>query len=162
MPLPIYGLGKGKTAMTTIFSQSATKQRLLQRLRRGRALIVVAVALTSLLVATVAIGQASQNFDLACRGMLAAGGLVTSNSNFAVIGAVGSPIIPPADSTTAPTYAVRSTNFGVRAGFLPAYPNGVTAEAALQPSAAVHPAQGDGFVRLPLLFKVGRIIRGDC
>jgi hypothetical protein len=147
----------------TILPQTSTIQSILQRLRRGRTLIVIAVALVSLLAATVAIGQVSQNYDLACRGMLVAGGTVSAIGNYAVIGAMGSPIIPPADSTTPPTYAVRSANYAMRAGFLPAYPTGGTAadSATLQQNAPDGSDQAAS-LRLPRVFSVGRIIRGTC
>lgn len=148
----------------TIFSQIISTRSVLRQLRRGRAFIVMAAALVSLLVATVAIGQASQNFDLACRGMLTAGGLVSTSGNYAVIGAMGSPIIPPTDSSTPRTYAVRSNSFAVRAGFLSAYPNDVSAAdtATIQQSPPAGIEQGGFLQHLPLLAKAGQIIRGTC
>jgi len=121
------------------------------------------VAVITLLTATVAIAQSSQNFDLACRSIIAAGGRVSTGGNFAVIGALGGPIVPPKDSDTAPTYAVRSANFGVRAGFLPAYPNGQSAAVA-GADYQTTPAHSEQTViqRLPLLYKALYIIRGGC
>lgn len=131
-----------------------------RRLRpRARALIVAIVALLALLSATVAIGQSSQDFDLACRGILASGGTVSSGGSFAVIGAFGIPFAPPKNSDTTPTYAVRSNDFAVRGGFLPGYPTGHNIAAT--GNAPTIDAQTN-FQHLPWITKVGRIIRGGC
>ena len=130
-----------------------------QSQRRGRIRLHVLVALLALTItfvsAKAAFAQFSQNFDLACRSIMTAGGGVMRGGNFAVIGALGLPMVPPADSSTAPTYAVRSTNYGVRAGFLPGYPNGQGQ--TMTPPVIVN----KNFVqRLPLLYKVAYIVRG--
>ena len=147
--------------MSIFPTQAATQPGHLQRLRRGRILLLIAMTLVSLLAATVAIGQVSRDFDLACRGLLLAGGRVTSGGNFAIVGAMGAPIIPPKDSETTPTYAVRSASYGVRAGFLPAYPNDASADAALEHSDPLRSDQ-DIVQRLPILYKIGPLIRGGC
>ncbi len=129
-------------------------------LGRGRTLIIAIIAGVALLSATVAIGQSSQDFDLACRSIIAAGGAVTSGGDFALIGTLGVPIAPAKESETAPTYAVRSTDFGLRAGFLPAYPNGQRATVAAQ---RVPSSSEQAFVqRLPIVFKMIHLIRGGC
>lgn len=127
--------------------------------RRARIRLRVLVALLALTIPFVstkdAFAQFSQDFDLACRTIMTAGGSVIRGGSFAVNGALGLPMVPPADSGTAPTYAVRSTNYGVRAGFLPGYPNGDGP--AVTPPVIVN----KNFVqRLPLLFKVAYIVRG--
>jgi hypothetical protein len=131
--------------------------------RLWRTLIVGVLALLALLSATVAIGQSSNDFDLACRGILASGGRVVESGDFAMTGTLGVPIVPPKDSATAPTYAVRSNNYGVRAGFLPAYPNGQRAAVAgtAQESAPAYSEQ-QMVQRLPIIEKFVRIVRGGC
>jgi hypothetical protein len=131
----------------------------LQRLRRGRAPIILIVALIALLSATVAIGQASQNFDLACRSILTGAGGTIAGGNFAAIGAFGLPMVPPKDSETAPTYAVRSPSFALRGGFLPGYPNGAGTVSAT--TMTVLPEQ-ELVQRLPIIVKMLRIVRGGC
>jgi hypothetical protein len=123
--------------------------------------MITLAVLFALLSATAVIGQNSQNFDLACRSILSAGGGNITGGNFGVIGALGMPIVPPKDSDTAPTYAIRGGNFAVRAGFLPGYPNQPDATVA---DAAVAPAvpEQDFVQRLPLINKVRILIRGGC
>jgi hypothetical protein len=139
------------------------KRRTPQRLRRVRVLITVAVATFTLLSGTIAFGQASQDFDLACRSILTAGGGVSTNANYALIGALGVPIVPPKDSDTSPTYAVRSASYGLRAGFLPGYPNGQSA-AVVETSQQDAPALDEQTIiqHLPRISKVLFIIRGGC
>lgn len=126
-----------------------------QRRLSLRYLLTILVAVITLFTATEAYAQFSQDFDLACRSIMTGGGGVTSGGNFAIIGVLGLPMVPPADSASAPTYSVRSTSFGVRAGFLPGYPNG-DAPVAAPPNII----EKDFVQRLPLLFKVAYIIRG--
>lgn len=134
----------------------------LHSLRYPQAFIIMAVALIALLSATVAIGQASQNYDLACRSILSAAGHTSWNATHAVTGALGMPIVPPRDSELNPTYAIRSTNFGLRAGFLPGYPSDLNA-GTNGTSEEATPAQGDMLVqRLPIISKTLYIIRGGC
>ncbi len=132
-----------------------------QWLRRGRSLVIALVTMLTLLSAAVAIGQVSQDYDLACRGLVASGGGVTSSGNFAVIGALGIPFAPPKNSDTAPTYAVRSADFAVRGGFLPGYPNGQSAGIADTGTTPTNSEQAT-VQHLPLIFKMRRIIRGGC
>lgn len=134
-----------------------------QRLRRLRALIAIVVATITLLSGTIAFGQASQDYDLACRGILTAGGQTSASATHAVTGALGVPVVPPRDSEISPTYAVRSTDYALRAGFLPAYPNGqAAAVAATSQQAAPAIDEQATIQRLPIIFKVLHIIRGGC
>jgi hypothetical protein len=126
-------------------------------LRRIRALILALATLVALLSATIAIGQASLDFDLACRSEMTATSVVASDSNFGVISALGLAVVPPRDSETQPTYSVRSADFGVRAGFLPGY--------ADSESAAVANTEipNQPFVQyLPVVHRVVRMVRGGC
>ncbi|MCC6455170.1 MAG: hypothetical protein IT328_09535 [Caldilineaceae bacterium] len=134
-----------------------------RRLRRVRVLIAIAVATVTLLSGTIAFGQASQDYDLACRGLLTGGGGAIASANYAVTGAFGIPVAPPRDSQTSPTYAVRSASYGLRAGFLPAYPTGQAATVA-ETSQQRSPASDEQATiqRLPLIFKVLYIVRGGC
>ena len=149
--------------MSTLATRFFQRQLFLrQALKRGqqrrlswRYHMTILVAVITLFTVTEAYAQFSQDFDLACRSIMTGGGGVTSGGNFAVIGALGLPMVPPADSASAPTYSVRSTNFGVRAGFLPGYPNGDAPVSA--PPTII---EKDFVQRLPLLFKVAYIIRG--
>ena len=125
------------------------------RLPRPRAIISLTVAFITLLSATVALGQASENFDLACRSLITASSGTITGGNFGVTAALGLPIVPPQDSDTAPTYAIRSTDYGVRAGFLPGYPTAQTSTATNTPAQTY-------VQHLPLLYKVVYIIRGGC
>ena len=128
------------------------------RLRsRSRALIALVVTLFTLLSATVAFAQASSNFDLACRSLMTAGSSTMTGGNFGVTAALGMSIVPPRGPETPPTYAVRSTSYGVRAGFLPGYPNGQSALAA-----SVETPDQSFVQHLPLLYKVVYLIRGGC
>jgi hypothetical protein len=128
-----------------------------------RLFIAIAVATLTLLSGTIAFGQASQDYDLACRGLLTGGGRVSTSANYAVTGALGIPIIPPRDSQTSPTYAVRSASYGLRAGFLPAYPTGQTTAVA-ETSQQTTPVLDEQATiqRLPLIFKMLYIVRGGC
>ena len=130
-------------------------------LRRGRAAIITAVTLLALLSATVAIGQSSQDFDLACRGIIASGGTVSSGGNFAVIDAFGIPFAPPQNSDTSPTYGIRSADFAVRGGFLPGYPRGQSVTAATAGTAPTIGSQTN-VQRLPFIPNLRAIIRGGC
>ena len=155
--------------MSRTFSQPSTESypptehATLRKLRHWRLLIVLAVAVLTLVAASVAIGQVSLNYDLACRGMLTAGGGVNTTNDFAVVGSLGVPIIPPKDSDTTPTYAVRSADFAVRGGFLPAYPNGQRATLVTNAGES-EPATGEQALvqHLPIVRKAMRIIRGGC
>jgi hypothetical protein len=142
-------------------SQPQSQQNgLRQPWRRGQTLILACAALIALLSTTVAIAQSSANFDLACRSILASGGGISSGDNFAVIAVLGLPMVPPQNSDTAPTYAVRSADFGVRAGFLPGYPNQQSATVVTQSAPA---AREETFIqRLPWLLRVQYIVRGGC
>jgi hypothetical protein len=140
-----------------------TKHAARHRLRRWRISVVLAVTFFALFAASVAIGQVSQSYDLACRGMLTAGGRVSATNDFAIIGALGVPVVPPKDSNTSPTYAVRSTDYAVRGGFLPAYPNGQAAEVAADAAQSAPAISEQATVqRLPIVRKAMRIIRGGC
>lgn len=125
-----------------------------QRLLRPRAIITLTVALITLLSATVAFGQASVSYDLACRSLITASSGTIRGGNFGVTASSGLPIVPPQDSDTAPTYAIRSTDYGVRAGFLPSYPT--------TQSATINTPDQIYVQHLPLLYKVLYIIRGGC
>jgi hypothetical protein len=144
--------------MTIVNHQSSTNiAKVWQRLRRSRAYLLVLVGLIAMLTATVAIGQVSQNYALACRSLFTAGSGTMTNSNYGIIAALGMPIVPPADGNP-PTYSVRGGNFALRAGFLPGYPTSVAASAE-SPSLL---EQFSNFVRLPLIFKGGAIVGGEC
>ena len=134
-----------------------------QWLRRWRVFVMSAVTLFALFAASVAIGQVSQSYDLVCRGMLTSGGRVSTDDNFAIIGALGVPVVPPKASDTSPTYAVRSTDYAVRGGFLPAYPNGQAAVVAADGSQSVPDISEQAMVQhMPIIRKAIRIIRGGC
>lgn len=132
-----------------------------RNVRRSKAYLITLVAMLTILSATVAIGQSSANFDLACRSIISSGNQTMTNpgANLAVIGTLGLPLVPPKDSDTTPTYAIRNATHAVRAGFLPGYPN-----QAIDIAAADAPASLDqGYQqRLPMLFKALRIVRGGC
>jgi hypothetical protein len=140
--------------MAMIHSQQRGQVSFLRTLRRGRTLVAGLVVVVALLTATVAIAQSSQNYDLACRSLMTAGGGVSTGTNFALIGALGVPIVPPGDASTAP-------NYGVRAGFLPAYPNSASAAVA-EASQQAPPAhvEQNNVQRLPFIFGIQRIILG--
>lgn len=135
-----------------------------RKLRRSRAYLVTLVAMIALLSATVAIGQASENFDLACRSIISSGNQTISNpgANFAVIGTLGLPMVPVKDSDTAPTYTIRNATHAVRAGFLPGYPNGQRVAIAEETINAANAPDQLNQQRLPIIFKVGRLVRGGC
>jgi len=139
----------------------STSSAPLQRLHRTRGFILAAVALAALLSATVAIAQASQNFDLACRSIMSGGGGTRTSASFGVTAALGAPIALPANPDTFPTYSVRSANFGLRGGFLPGYPTdlGVTTAAHTTTPAEVEQSLVQW---LPRIFKTIFIIRGGC
>lgn len=144
--------------MTTLNIQPHTTiAAMWKRFRRSRTYIIVLVATIAILASGVAIGQASQNYDLACRSVMTGGGGTVTSANYGVIAALGMPMVPPADATP-PTYSVRSANYGLRAGFLPGYPTGVAATAD-SPSFI---DQLTNITRLPLLFKEGSIVRSGC
>lgn len=151
--------------MSTFLSQSPKRQVATLGFRRPlgrvRTLIITLAAILAMLSATIVIGQSSQDFDLACRSIMSAGGGAITGGNFGVIAALGLPIVPPKDSETAPTYAIRGGNFAVRTGFLPGYPNqpgATTVDAAAAPAV---PEQ-DFVQRLPLINKVRILVRGGC
>lgn len=124
--------------------------------QRIRTISLLLVALITMLTATVAFGQAAQDFDLACRSRMNGGGGISVGGNFGVLAAIGEPIAPQAETATLPTYSARSADFGLRAGFLPGYPTGTTAV-----TSASDPDQS--FVsRLPILYNIVRIVRGGC
>lgn len=144
-------------------SQKSTKHVVVRQLRHWRRLTVLAVAGLALLAASVAIGQVSQDFDLACRGIITATGGASLSSNFAITGALGVPIAPPKETDTNPTYTVRSADYAVRGGFLPAYPNAQSAAvAAVDSQSAPAIIEADVIQRLPFVRKTMRIIRGGC
>jgi hypothetical protein len=123
-----------------------------------RTFFVTCAMMLALVSATVAIAQASQDFDLACRLFPSGGGGTITGGQYAVTGALGSSIVPLRESETNPTYSVRSTNYGLRGGFLPGYPIG-------QNSAITEvtvPAQTPFNQFLPTLYKVGAFVRGGC
>jgi hypothetical protein len=130
-------------------------------LRRARALALIVVTTVALLSATVAIGQASLAYDLACRSVISGGGGIVSGGVYGLHGTLGVPIAPPKEAELAPTYAVRSADFGLRAGFLPGYSNALSVSKAGVSEASASPDQA--FVqRLPWVTKFGRIVRGGC
>ncbi len=143
--------------------QKSRQQIAMRLLRRWRQLTLLVVAGLALLAASVAIGQASQNYDLACRSILTATGGTTVSSNFAVTGALGIPIAPPKESNTNPTYAIRSADYAVRGGFLPAYPNEQSAAVTVS-AAQSEPVMSEAGViqRFPFIRKMTRIVRGGC
>lgn len=166
--------------LTRPFAQLHTLSQHWRNLRRSRAYLVALIAILTTLSATVAIGQSSDSFDLACRSIISAGNQTMTNSgaSFGVIGTLGLPMVPPKDSDTNPTYTIRNATHGVRAGFLPGYPNGqrvAIAEEIIDGSnseAALATVDATGSAptiidqshqqRLPLIFKVVRVIRGGC
>lgn len=155
MPMPL--------SQSPMNSQKPTQQVAMRHLQRWRQLTLLMVAGLALLAASVAIGQASQNYDLACRGILTATGGTTMSSNLAVTGALGNSIVPPKESDTNPTYAVRSADYAVRGGFLPAYPNAQGAEVALAASKSEHFMSEAGVSqRFPFIRKMTHIVRGGC
>ena len=131
-------------------------------IRRTRLLVVSVIGILAILWASVAIGQAAEDYDLACRSVIAAAGGTITSGNFGIIAALGLPFVPPKDSETAPTYTVRGSTYALRAGFLPAYSTGETATSAAATTADPAPEQLDFVQRLPVIHKVARIIRGGC
>lgn len=77
---------------------------------RRRMVVLLAVVCVSLLLTGVAVAQSSQNFDLACRGVLDSAGSLRlySNNTIGLVDAVGQ---AGAGRSTSP-------NFGLRAGYL--------------------------------------------
>lgn len=142
--------------MATIFS-TLSKRLTHKGTWRRRLLITLIATVTALLTTTVAIAQYAQDFDLACRSNFTASSGTITGGNFGVISAMGLPMVPPADSSTAPTYSARSSSFAIRAGFLPVYapPQALRSSPINLPDLA--------FVqRLPRLYKVAYFIRFGC
>jgi MFS family permease len=123
-----------------------------------RTFFVTCAIMLALLSATVAIAQASQDFDLACRIFPSGGGGTITGGQFAVTGALGSSIVPPRESETNPTYSVRSANYGLRGGFLPGYPTGQS----FAVTEVTVPSQSLFNQFLPTLYRVGDFVRGGC
>lgn len=123
---------------------------------RQRTVILLAAAVIALLAAGVALGQASTNFDLACRSHFTAAGGTTTTTNrvFGITGALG---VPAAGTTL-------SGVLGVRSGFLPGYPVEQTlrAEGDLDQAAPAQDEQGPLRLHLPILRQFTRIVRGGC
>jgi len=144
-----------------LFQHLFASSWLRQQLKRGQTLIVTVVALLTLLSATVAIGQASQDYDLACRSIMSGGGRIIGAGNFGVNGALGIAIAAPNDGSSPPTYSVHSADYGLRAGFLPGYPTGQAATAAV---ATIAPNQGDpqAVVHMPIIYGMIVAVRGGC
>lgn len=151
----------------SILAQLYTLPKQWRNLRQSRGYLFALVTMLALLSATVAIGQSSQDFDLACRSIISSGNQTITNpgANFGVIATLGQPIAAPKDSDTAPTYSIRNTTHAVRTGFLPGYPTSqriAIAEETINANAPDAIDQGGYQQRLPLLFKVARVVRGGC
>jgi hypothetical protein len=140
------------------FSQFYTTGR--DRPRRQRWVIFTLVALVALLLATVVVAQASQNFAISCGYVIDGGGGAIASANFGVVAALGNPIVPPNDGSAAPSYAVRSANFGLRAGFLP----NTTTTVASASTASISPdaTLTSTITRMPFIANMIGFVIGSC
>ncbi|HXF62230.1 MAG TPA: hypothetical protein VNK95_11475 [Caldilineaceae bacterium] len=122
-------------------------QRLsLSRGRRGRRRMVVlaAAVCVSLLLAGVAAAQVSQNFDLACRGVLDSAGSyrLYPNNALGLVDAVGQ----------AGAGRSASSSYGLRAGYLQPRAVAVSADAATVD-------QGPWRLYMPIVYSFVRVVR---
>ena len=120
-------------------------------------LLVIALTAAAILSASVAMGQASLDYDLACRSVMSSGGGTSTLGFYGLTSALGNPIAPVKETEINPTYSARSALYALRAGFLPGYPSKPAAAAAN----LTEPEQN--FVqRLPIIGKVLRVVRAGC
>lgn len=115
--------------------------------RRRRTLAILVTVCAAVLLAGVVVAQASENYDLACRGVLNSGGgyRITPSNSFAIIDAIGQPIAGISQNST----------YGVYGGYVHPF------EPAQSPPKPPPPDLGNE-LNLPFLAKAGRIIRGGC
>jgi hypothetical protein len=115
-----------------------------------RLALLALIILAALATTGVALAQSSVAYDLACRGVLDSGGGQSTGTggNVGVIGAIGQ----------SPAGAARSTNYGVRGGYIqPSSPPAVAAAPAM-----IAADSQTGRTLLPFLGKVMRVVRGGC
>jgi len=120
------------------------------------------VALVALLSATVVIAQASQNFAIACGSIIDGGGGDVTSAHYSAITALGIPMVPPNDGSAAPSYAVRSANYGLRAGFLPGYSTGGQVSVATAATTAPNSGNVQAVTRMPIIYGMIRAMLGGC